>query len=108
MEQSSRRYCRFEHHRVQKHFATEGAHNPNGGYLANLLINIKVRRAAQIDASIREIDRSLGVVCEASKKFFACSNHLVRLTAELCNFARQAHVLVGPVHTAERIARQRA
>ena len=64
LKEPGHRLGRLEHHRVHKHFAAVRADHAYRGDLPRVFIHVEIRRAAEIDAGVGEVSRSLGVMRE--------------------------------------------
>ena len=104
---AGRRY-RLEGADATEDFPAVVARHPDRGDLASLLVDVEIRRACDVRASVREVHGALGVLREAAKKLVADADDFVRLPAGAGDLARHDHVLAVPEHAAERVAGQRS
>src|SRR5580700_2855116 len=98
----------LEHDGVHEHLAAISADDPDRRDLPRDFVDIEIRRAAKIDAGVRQIDGPFGVMRKAREKLFAGGDDLVGLSTKLRNLAGQLDILVVAVHAAEGVTRQRA
>src|SRR5215467_7020460 len=84
-EQSSRRFTRLEGRRPAQHFTPVVSRHPYGSDRARALVEIQVGGPIDFNATIREIDRTLGVTAKLRQKFGPDRDHFMALMADACN-----------------------
>src|SRR5262245_4017405 len=91
---------------LSKNLAAVIAMHTNELGLTSLLVQIQVRRAAQIYQRIGQINCAFRISGKLLEKVGTRRDDLVGLLTNFCNSSRYANILILAIHATERVARQ--